>query len=140
MSGWIYAPGVSRPAPAWMPAVLRAAALYNLLYALALALWPVQIFAALHLPLTPPVMIRCIGMMVGVYALGYWVAAQDPRRYWPLIAVGLLGKTLGPLGFVHGALSGALEWRSVWFVAFSDLIWWAPFWVMTVRGFRRLRG
>jgi hypothetical protein len=122
--------------PAWMPLTLRLAALYNLLYAVALSLWPAQIFDALHLPATPDPMIRCIGMMVGVYAFGYWIAAQDLRRYWPLVVVGLLGKTLGPLGFLHGALTGVFEWRSGFFVLFSDLIWWAPFWAMTLYGIR----
>jgi hypothetical protein len=123
-------------APGWMPAALRLAAAYNLLYALALSIWPSQIFDALHLPTTPDVMIRCIGMMVGVYALAYWIAATDILRYWPLVVVGLLGKTLGPLGFLHGALTGIFEWRSVLFVLFSDLIWWAPFWAITIYGFR----
>ncbi|WP_051648108.1 hypothetical protein [Cupriavidus sp. SK-3] len=118
--------------PAWMPAVLRLAALYNLLYAIALSLWPSQIFDWLGMPATPDAMIRCIGMMVGVYALGYWIAAQDMLRYWPLVVVGLVGKTLGPLGFLHGALTGVFEWRSGLFVLCSDLIWWVPFWGMTL--------
>jgi hypothetical protein len=126
---------VAASAPNWMPLVLRLAALYNLLYAIVLSLWPAQLFNLLRLPATPDVIIRCIGMMVGVYALAYWIAAQDVPRYWPLVAVGLLGKTLGPLGFLHGALTGALSWRSGFFVLFSDLIWWPAFWVMTVYGF-----
>lgn len=118
--------------PGWMPVVLRLAALYNLLYAVALSLWPSQIFDWLGMPATPDAMIRCIGMMVGVYALGYWIAAQDMLRYWPLVAVGLVGKTLGPMGFLHGALTGVFAWKSGLFVLFSDLAWWVPFWGMTL--------
>jgi len=125
--------------PAWMIAVLRAAAVYNLLYALALSLWPQQIFDWLEMPHTPTPMIQCIGMMVGVYALGYWVAAQDLRRYWPLVAVGLLGKTLGPLGFLYHALNGVFVWRSGLFVLFSDLIWWPPFWWIGIYAIRNRR-
>ncbi|MDW3686437.1 hypothetical protein RA280_32800 [Cupriavidus sp. CV2] len=118
--------------PAWMPVVLRLAAIYNLLYAVVLSLWPAQIFDWLGMPATPDAMIRCIGMMVGVYALGYWIAAQDMLRYWPLVVVGLVGKTLGPLGFLHGALTGVFAWKSGLFVLFSDLSWWVPFWAMTL--------
>lgn len=122
--------------PRWMPLTLKLAALYNLGYALVLALWPQQVFHGLQMPATPTPIIQCIGMMVGIYALAYWIAAQDLLRYWPLVVVGLLGKTLGPLGFFHGALTGVFAWHSIWFVAFSDLIWWLPFWVMSLYGWR----
>jgi hypothetical protein len=122
--------------PAWMPWVLRIAALYNLLYALLLTIWPSQAFEWLQMPVTPEVMIRCIGMMVGIYALGYWIAAQDVLRYWPLVAVGIVGKTLGPLGFLQAALSGALPWHSGIMLLFNDLIWWLPFWIIVVHCLR----
>lgn len=38
---------------------------------------------------------QCVGMIVGVivgvYGIGYLVAASDPRRHWPIVLVGLLG-------------------------------------------------
>jgi hypothetical protein len=81
-------------------------------------------------------MIRCIGMMVGIYALGYWIAAQDVLRYWPLVAVGIVGKTLGPIGFLQAALSGALPWHSGIMLLFNDLVWWLPFWIIVVHCLR----
>ncbi|MGT2494433.1 hypothetical protein ACU4GD_38060 [Cupriavidus basilensis] len=93
--------------PAWMPAVLRLAALYNLLYAIALSLWPSQIFDWLGMPATPDAMIRCIGMMVGVYALGYWIAAQDMLRYWPLVGGGPGGQDAGAAGLP----ARSADWR-----------------------------
>jgi hypothetical protein len=113
--------------PAWIPFSLRAAALYNLCYAVALAVYPTRIFDWLHMPATPEVVIRCIGMMVGVYALGYWIAARDVMRYWPLVAVGIIGKTLGPIGFLQAALTGVLPWQSGIMLIFNDLLWWIPF-------------
>ena len=41
---------------------------------------------------------QVIGMMVGVYAYGYYLLAREPRRYSGLIWIALAGKTLGPLG------------------------------------------
>lgn len=125
-----------RRTPAFMANVLRVAALYNLLYAVALTLWPAQIFHWLGMPGTPNPIIQCIGMMVGVYALAYWIAAEDLLRYWPLVVVGLIGKTLGPLGFLYNALTGVFSWHSGFFVVFSDLVWWVPFWWMSVYAFR----
>ncbi len=124
-------------APAWMSWILRIAALYNLFYAVLLAVWPSQVFAWLQMPTTPDVMIRCIGMMVGVYALGYWIAAQDVVRYWPLVAVGIVGKTLGPIGFVQSAMTGVLPWHSGIMLMCNDLVWWLPFWIITLYGWKR---
>jgi len=127
---------LNNPIPAWMPWILRVAALYNLAYALLLALWPTQVFDWLQMPTTPDVMIRCIGMMVGIYALGYWIAAQDILRYWPLVLVGIVGKTLGPIGFLQSALSGVLPWHSGIMLVFNDLIWWVPFWMIVLHCLR----
>ncbi len=66
-------------------------------------------------------------MIVGVYGIGYLIAARDPFRHWPLVLVGLLGKVLGPVGMgwsvVHGTLSSTLAWTCLT----NDLIWWWPF-------------
>ncbi len=116
--------------PSWMVHVLRIAALYNLGFGILLAIAPAATFAWLELPPTPDVMIRCIGMMVGVYALCYWIAAGDPVLYWPLVAAGLVGKTLGPMGFIHGTVAGVFTAKSWLLVIASDIVWWVPFWLI----------
>lgn len=116
--------------------ILRAAALYNIAYALLLAFYPAQAFHWLGMPKTPVVMIQCIGMMVGVYGLAYWIAGSDPVRYWPLITVGIVGKTLGPIGFAVGLLHGVFLWRGATMIALNDLIWWGPFWMIVLRSWR----
>jgi hypothetical protein len=55
--------------------------------------------------------------------LAYWIAGDDPVRYWPMVAVGLLGWTLGPIGFAAGLLQGAFVWKSATVFVFNDLIW-----------------
>ena len=32
---------------------------------------------------------QCVGMIVGVYGVGYLVAASDPLRHWPIVLVGM---------------------------------------------------
>ena len=69
---------------------------------------------------------RCVGMIAGVYGVGYLCAAEDPLRHWPITLVGLLGKTFGPVGFLIGAARGELPWAMGWTIVFNDLVWW-PF-------------
>ena len=73
-------------------------------------------------------LVQVIGMMVGVYAYGYYLLAREPERYSGLIWVALAGKTLGPLGFVYSAATGALPWSFGWICLFNDVIWWPVFW------------
>lgn len=116
--------------------ILRAAGIYNLVYCLLLAFYPSQMFRWWGMPETPLVIIQCIGMMVGVFGLGYWIAGSDPVRYWPLVAVGIVGKTLGPIGFAIGLLHGVFAWRGAPMIVMNDLIWLLPFWVIMVRAWR----
>ncbi len=124
-------------APRWMNLVMRAAGLYNLGYCLLLTFWPTETFRWLGMPETPDIMIRLIGMMVGVYALCYWIAGSDPVKYWPLVAVGIVGKTLGPLGFAYGLWVGVFAWQGGLMILFNDLIWWIPFWWVVLYALRR---
>jgi hypothetical protein len=66
-------------------------------------------------------------MIVGVYGVGYTVAAFAPARHWPIVLVGLLGKIFGPMGFVWAASRGELPWIAGWTILTNDLIWWVPF-------------
>jgi hypothetical protein len=115
-----------------------AAALYNVGWGSAVALFPARL---LHVAgTTDPAAIplaQVIGMMVGVYAYGYYLLARDPRRYCGLIWVALAGKTLGPLGFLVSAARGALPWTFGWVCVFNDVIWWPVFWMFAVKHARR---
>lgn len=70
---------------------------------------------------------QCVGMIVGVYGLGYLIAAEDHRTHWPIVLVGLLGKVLGPLGFAWSAVNGRLPPISGLMILTNDLVWWIPF-------------
>ncbi len=105
-----------------------AAAVYNLLWGGAVVLFPVQSFSLLGLrPPTPISIWQVVGMLVGVYAPAYWWAARDPWVHRHFIVIGLLGKALGPIGFLWAALRGALPWSFGWINLTNDLIWWLPF-------------
>jgi peroxiredoxin len=126
-------------APRWMTRWLRAAAVYNIVWGLLTVLYPNWLFdlTGLAEP-TYPFIWQCVGMIVGVYGVGYWFAANDPFRHWPIVLVGFLGKLFGPIGYASGVVAGALGLQDFPFVAAvppefgvtiptNDLIWWIPF-------------
>ena len=78
-----------------------AAGIYNLAFGLWAVLWPMAFFDmfAIERPRYPGIW-ACLGMVVGVYGLLYLLAAWRLETAWPAIAVGLLGKVLGPIGMV----------------------------------------
>ncbi len=114
--------------PAWMKLALLAAAAYNILWGTAVVIFPQVPFD--WAGMEPPRYIelwQCIGMIVGVYGIGYAVAAFDPVRHWPIVLVGLLGKIFGPIGFALSLVRGTLPAVAGWTIVTNDLIWWVPF-------------
>ena len=58
---------------------------------------------------------------------------------WPIVLVGLLGKLLGPLGFLRAAMRGQLPWLFGCTVLTNDFIWWMPFAIILYRSYRDRR-
>lgn len=108
--------------------LLLFAGTYNLLWGLWVVICPMAIFrwADMELPRYPQIW-QCVGMIVGVYGIGYLIAARDPIGHWPIVLVGLLGKVFGPIGFLISAHRGELPWCWGTTVITNDLIWWIPF-------------
>lgn len=108
--------------------VLGVAGIYNLSWGALAILAPTLAFslAGMAQPNYPELW-QCIGMIVGVYGVGYAIAAIDPFRHWPIVLVGLLGKIFGPIGFLKAATEGRMPWSLGWNIVANDLIWWVPF-------------
>ncbi len=125
--------------PRWMQQVLVVAAVYNLAWGTFVVLFPTVPFGWLGIE-TPayPSIVQCLGMVIGVYGIGYGAAALDPARHWPIVLVGLLGKIFGPIGFVVTASAGDLPWAMGWTILTNDLVWWVPFGLILVHA-RRVR-
>jgi small multidrug resistance pump len=92
---------------------MYAAAAYNALWGLGVVL-----FAG-------PVAWKCVGMLVACYAPGYWWAARRPLP--EIVAIGLLGKILGPIGFVWAAATGRLPLAFGFVILANDVVWWPAF-------------
>lgn len=114
--------------PRWIPFVLNAAAVYNLAWGLFVVFFPLAPFRWAGMePPNYPAIVQCLGMIIGVYGVGYALAARDPVARWPLVLVGLLGKVFGPIGFVYAASRGEFPWQAGWTIVTNDLAWWIPF-------------
>lgn len=117
--------------PPWPAHWLRAAGVYNLVWGAVTIAFPNLLFdlTGATRPNYPEIW-QCVGMIVGVYGVGYWVAASDPRRHWPIVLVGLLGKLFGPVGFAVAVARGVFPPAFGLTILTNDLIWWVPFALM----------
>jgi hypothetical protein len=117
--------------------IFTAAAAYNLLFGAWAALWPLSFFAHFDLaaPRYPSIW-ACLGMVIGLYGLGYAYAARRLDRAAPFIAIGLLGKLLGPAGWMVAVIGGEWPMRTITLILFNDVIWWVPFGLFLLEGTR----
>jgi len=108
--------------------LFRAAAMYNIAFGLWTIFFPAQFFQLFGLkPLPYPSLWSCLGMVVGLYGILYaWVADHQAEGDL-IIAVGLLGKILGPLGWLDAVRRGELPSQTFPLVLCNDLVWHFPF-------------
>ena len=109
----------------WM---LICAGVYNLAFGVFAVGFPRSMFEMINM--APPRYLelwQCIGMIVGVYGVGYIIAAKSPCRHWPIVLVGFLGKLFGPIGMVWAISNGTLPFSFAIANVTNDLIWLVPF-------------
>lgn len=111
--------------------ILRIAAIYNIGWGAWQVLAPDSFFSLLGMPANNyPMIWQGMGMVIGVYGVAYWLAAYDYIRHWPIVAVGLLGKLFGPMGFFFNLALGTAQPQFGYTLIFNDFIWWVPFFLM----------
>lgn len=121
-----------------MRTVLLFAGFYNVLWGAFAVLFLGAIFRWLQMPEPNyPQFWQCIGMIVGVYGIGYTIAAFDPARHWPIVFVGFLGKVFGPLGMAQALWTGQLPWGFALNCVTNDLVWWVPFFLILKHAWER---
>lgn len=114
-----------------MKMTLKLAAGYNLLWGAWVVLFPQQFFSLVGMePINYPMVWQGMGMVIGVYGLGYWWASYNPMKHWPIVAVGFLGKILGPIGFIVNYVQGIVPLSFGVTLLTNDLIWWIPFFLI----------
>ena len=111
-----------------MKTTLKLAAIYNLLWGAWVVLFPFHFFdlVGMQHP-SQPMIWQGVGMIVGVYGIGYWLASYNPLKHWPIVFVGLLGKVFGPIGFIGNYLEGKVPFCFFYTLITNDFAWWIPF-------------
>ena len=71
--------------------------------------------------------------------IAYAAAALDPVRHWPVVMAGLLGKVLGPIGFVGAGAKGGFPVAFGLVIVLNDLIRWVPFSLILLQTYRSFR-
>jgi len=112
-----------------MKHVLIAASSYNFVWGAIALLFPMAMLGKLGVDAGDIAIHfwQCLGMIVGIYGVGYAIAAQSPYRHWLIIFVGLLVKFFGSIGFAVAVLGGSLPSSMLWTILLNGLIWWIPF-------------
>jgi len=110
-----------------------AAIVYNVTWGISVVLYPRWLLWSADLGEASAPLAQAVGMMVAVYAYGYYLLARDPQRFAPFIWVALAGKTFGVVGFLSCVFSGGLPWRFGVNTLMNDLIWFPAFWAFALR-------
>lgn len=117
--------------------VFALAAVYNISFGLWTSLWPRSFFVVMGMtPPNYPGIWQCLGMVIGLYGLLYAHAVWRLENARPIIAIGLAGKVLGPIGWLFVVHSGEWPPRTFTLIAFNDLAWWLPFALFLLEGAR----
>jgi len=116
---------------------LFAASWYNIGFGVWAVTFPQQAFQLFGLdPDTPLFLWQTIGMIVGVYGIGYGIAALNEQKHFPIVLVGLLGKIFGPIGFIFTFFNGDITLSFGIMIILNDLIWYPAFFGICYRFFR----
>jgi hypothetical protein len=117
--------------------MFRVAGVYNICWGAAMVLSPQLLFDIFRIPpINYPFVMSGLGMCIGLYGYGYWVVADDLRRYPQIVILGFLGKALGPIGWAWTVYTTDLPLRTMWTNVFNDFIW-LPFFIAYFIWYRR---
>jgi hypothetical protein len=122
--------------PKWAFYTLFLAGIYNLLWGAWVILFPQFSFEVFGAEIPKYLELwQCVGMIVGVYGIGYIIASTNPNRHWPIVLVGFLGKIFGPIGFIQALYTGVFPLAFGIHNIFNDLIWIIPFYLLLRRAY-----
>lgn len=121
--------------------VLICAGVYNLLWGAFTGLYPQWLFEFAEMePMRYPEVFACLGMVIGLYGVLYLRAAMFPEREWLIVAIGLTGKILGPIGWFMLVARGEWPLSTLILCLTNDLIWWPFFSLYMYDRWRMARG
>jgi small multidrug resistance pump len=117
------------PAPRWQKLALLVASLQCLIWGGFIILLPVRSSASYGLAEVPREIFlwQGTGLVIFLYGVGYWIASTNPRKHWSVILIGLMAKTLGPVGIAWSVWQRQIPGRVLLLIPINDIVWWVPF-------------
>ena len=123
-----------RNSPRWHGIALLGAGFQCLVWGIFIILWPVSSSLAYGFA-QPPVELflwQGTGLVIVLFGIGYVVASTNPPQHWLIVLIGLLGKSLGPVGMAWSAYHGQVSSRVLYLIPINDLVWLVPFGLILV--------
>lgn len=77
-----------------------------------------------------------MGLVIVLFGIGYVIAARDPAQHWVMVLIGLLSKSLGPLGMAWSVYAGSVSRQVLYLIPVNDLVWLVPFGIILLDVYR----
>lgn len=122
------------PLKGWMRFLLRFVAVYNVLAGLAMLVFYHEAYKLLGLK-KPEVNlpIQLVGVLVGLFGVGYWLVASRPVENRNLLLLGFWSKALGSVLGIYYVWLGKLPPVFLVFLFLGDIVYLPPFAVILKR-------
>ena len=125
------------PTPRWQQIALLAAGAQCLIWGVFIILLPERSSIAYGFSQPPHELFlwKGTGLIIFLFGVGYSIAATNPRQHWAIVLIGLLAKTLGPIGMLWSVWQNEVPSKVLILIPINDLIWWIPFGLILARVF-----
>lgn len=113
--------------------ILKIAGYYSLIWGIVITFMPTIVLNFFQVDLTQGfVFWQFFGMIVGVSGIGYFIAASDIGKHWPIVLVGFLGCIMSTFVFAKGLATGSLNQNFALPLLFSSAVWIVPFYYILI--------
>ncbi|MCA9102899.1 MAG: hypothetical protein KDA63_17185 [Planctomycetales bacterium] len=130
----------AQPLLRWMRWLLRFVAVYNVLAGVTMLVFYHEMYKLVDVAKPQLVLpIQLVGVLVGLFGVGYWLVARRPVENRDLLLLGFLSKGLGSVLGVYYVFRGVLPPVFLVVLFFADIVYLVPFWVI-IRRLYRLAG
>ena len=124
--------------PRWQRLTLLVAGVQCLIWGVFIILWPEKSSLAYGFaePPTDLFLWQGTGLVIVLFGIGYIIASTNPLQHWLVVLIGLLGKSLGPIGMAWSVYHGQVSSKVLYLIPVNDLIWLIPFGLILERARR----
>ena len=125
--------------PRWQRIALLVAGLQCLIWGVFIIAWPERSSVAYGFtePPTELFLWQGTGLVIVLFGVGYTIASTNPMQHWVIILIGMLSKSLGPIGMAWTVYQEHVSRRVLFLIPINDLIWLIPFALILLKVYRK---